>query len=70
MNREENMTFVSHVFVVAKTIYDAHRLATDDGGTDTIGKAWDRLGYWEREEESHLYSVYEVVRTEEVRKIP
>jgi len=37
---------------------------------DSTHEAWADLGYWEREERSHEYSVFEVEVVKKVRQMP
>ena len=55
-------------YVVARSVEEA--LGRTDEAQDTEMAAWADLGYWEREEHSHEYSVYEVELVKKVTRKP
>jgi hypothetical protein len=66
MPTSESYSSTTTGYVVAKSMEDA--LGRTESARDTTHQAWSDLGYWEREEYSHLYDIYEVVVEKKVRK--
>lgn len=56
-------------YVVGQDLDDARGRLDRVGPADSAKSAWDELGYWEREENGHLYDVYEIEQVEKVRKV-
>lgn len=56
-------------FVVGQDLDDARGRLDRVGLADSVRDAWNELGYWEREENGHLYEVYEIEQVEKVRKM-
>lgn len=69
MAKTETLTKEVNSFVVAESIGEALQLFEEGKGRDTEERAWDRLTYWEREENQGPYHVYESVVEQKVTRI-
>ena len=67
MPTSESYSSTTTGYVVAETMEDA--LKRSESARDTTQQAWADIGYWEREERSALYDVFEVVVEKKVRKV-
>jgi hypothetical protein len=58
-----------HFFAAGKDIDDARKRAERGYEGDSPADAWEELGYWERQEHSEEFEVFEFQVTETVTKV-
>lgn len=66
--REESYTSTEKVYAAGTSLEDA-RQALENKSADNPRDAWDAIGYWDREERSEDFEVYEFLTTTQVTRV-